>query len=171
MTLQHLAPPVEGFSRILLTFLPVTSQKIAWNQSLDRIHFRYNSHNHGLYPPSWTGFHQEKLMCAFFFPLANVFLWKIDISQCQVDSSAPCLSHHIPRELRYSHLRQQKYRISPNPKNQLTLLWRGLTLYRRVLGSPNHQLWDPMIREPGFHWNSPQFFPFQNYQKLRFFRS
>ena len=31
------------------------------------------------------------------------------------------------------------------PKNNWTLLWRGLTLYRRVLGSPNHQLWDPMI--------------------------
>ena len=31
------------------------------------------------------------------------------------------------------------------PKNHWTLLWRGLTLYRRLLGSPNHQLWDPMI--------------------------
>ena len=31
------------------------------------------------------------------------------------------------------------------PKNAGTLLWRGLTLYNRVLGSPNHQFWDPMI--------------------------
>ena len=39
-------------------------------------------------------------------------------------------------------------RIPPQftyPKNHWTLLWRGLTLYSRVLGSPNHQFWDPMI--------------------------
>ena len=43
-------------------------------------------------------------------------------------------------------MRKEKFQLYfPYPKNHWTLLWRGLTLYRRVLGSPNHQLWDPMI--------------------------
>ena len=31
------------------------------------------------------------------------------------------------------------------PKNHWTLLLRGLDVYSRGLGSPNHQFWDPMI--------------------------
>ena len=31
------------------------------------------------------------------------------------------------------------------PQNHCTLLQRGLTLYSRVLGSPNHLFWDTMI--------------------------
>ena len=32
-----------------------------------------------------------------------------------------------------------------NPKNHWILLWRGLDVYSRGLGSSNHQFWDPMI--------------------------
>ena len=39
-----------------------------------------------------------------------------------------------------------------HPENHWTLLWRGLTLHTKVLGSPNHHFWDPMIlRASNFH--------------------
>ena len=41
--------------------------------------------------------------------------------------------------------KKNRSKIIDHPKNHWILLWRGLTLYSRVLGSPNHQFWDPMI--------------------------
>ena len=47
--------------------------------------------------------------------------------------------------------KKNRSKIIDHPKNHWILLWRGLTLYSRVLGSPNHQFWDPMIlRAEGF---------------------
>ena len=84
----------------------------------------------------------------------------------------------LPGYPKFTFLEDLPYLEDPDiyyPKNHWTLLWRGLTLSRRVLGSPNHQLWDPMILRVlcKFHLGwiglvySFRIFPWENMEKQR----
>ena len=72
-----------------------------------------------------------------------------------------CLAAHL-KNICWSQIEyvsfSPKLRGKNYPKNHWTLLWRGLTLYSRVPGSPNHQSWDPMIlRVRKNHWSFTTF--------------
>ena len=81
-----------------------------------------------------------------FGVLGKIFKGKI----WQGQKKAVCCKRNVKRLFFYNSF----YSNWICPQNHWTLLWTGLSLYSRVLGSPKHHFWDPMILRVAIFWVS-----------------